>query len=122
MIYMKTFLVKSTEYKDCKDYVYAEIWAAESREQIWNEKHPHTPIGFIPDFEPKRESCPSDKIYNKHYRKYLKEKDKWIDEYLKGIDSELEESYIELIGVSNNETSLKMISRHLIISEVADYG
>lgn len=119
---MKTFLVKSFDYKDCKDYVYAEIWAAESREQIWNEKHPNTPIGFIPDFEPKRENCPSDKIYNKHYRKYLKEKDKWIDEYLKGIDSELEESYIELNGVSNNETSLKMISRHLIISDVIDYG
>lgn len=119
---MKTFLVKSTEYKDCKDYVYTEIWAAKSREQIWNEKHPNTPIGFIPDFEPKRENCPSDKIYNKHYRKYLKEKDKLIDEYLKGIDSELEESYIELIGVSNNETSLKMISRHLIISDVIDYG
>ena len=119
---MKTFLVKSFEYIDCTDYVYAEIWAAESREQIWNEKHPNTPIGFIPDFEPKRENCPSDKIYNKHYRKYLKEKDKWIDEYLKGINVELEESYIELSGVSNNETSLKMISRYLIISEVVDYG
>ena len=119
---MKTFLVKSAEYIDYKYYVYAEIWAAESREQIWNEKHPHTPIGFIPDFEPKRENCPSDKIYNKRYRKYLKEKDKLIDKYLKGIDSELEESYIELIGVSNDETSLKMISRHLIISDVIDYG
>ena len=31
---MKTFLVKSLEYIDCTDYVYAEIWAAESREQI----------------------------------------------------------------------------------------
>lgn len=31
---MKTFLVKSFEYKDCTDYVYAEIWAAESKEQI----------------------------------------------------------------------------------------
>ena len=47
---MKTFLVKSLEYIDCTDYVYAEIWAAESKEQIWNEKHPNTPIGFIPDF------------------------------------------------------------------------
>ena len=119
---MKTFLVKSTECVDCTNYIYAEIWAAENKEQIWNEKHPNTHIGFIPDFEPKRENCPSDKIYNKHYRKYLKEKDKWIDEYLKGINVELEESYIELSGVSNNETSLKMISRHLIISEVVDYG
>ena len=119
---MKTFLVKSFEYIDCTDYVYVEIWAAESREQIWNEKNPNTPIGFIPDFEPKRENCPSDKIYNKRYRKYLKEKDKWIDKYLRGINSALEESYIELIDVSNNETSLKMISRHLITSEVVDYG
>lgn len=119
---MKTFLVKSTEYVDCTDYIYAEIWAAENKEQIWNEKHPNTSIGFIPDFEPKRENCPSDKIYNKHYRKYIKEKDKWINEYLKGIDTELEESYIELSGISNNETSVKMISRHLIISEVIDYG
>ena len=47
---MKTFLVKSFDYKDWKGYVYAEIWAAESREQIWNKKHPNTPIGFIPDF------------------------------------------------------------------------
>ena len=119
---MKTFLVKSFEYIDCTDYIYVEIWAAENKEQIWNEKHPNTPIGFIPDFEPKRENCQSDKIYYKHYRKYLKEKDKWIDEYLKGINAELEKSYIELSGVSNNETSLKMISRHLIISKVVDYG
>ena len=119
---MKTFLVKSFEYIDCTDYVYAEIWAAESKEQIWNEKHPNTPIGFIPDFEPKRESYPTDELYNKSYKIYIKKKDKWIDEYLRDINSELEESYIELIGVSNNETSLKMISRHLIISEVADYG
>lgn len=119
---MKTFLVKSFEYIDCTDYVYAEIWATKSKEQTWNEKHPNTPIGFIPDFEPKRENCPSDKIYNKYYRKYLKDKDKWIDDYLKSIDSELKENYTELNGVSNNETSLKMISRHLIISEVIDYG
>ena len=32
------------------------------------------------------------------------------------------EGYVELNGVSNNETLLKMISRHLIISEVVDYG
>ena len=119
---MKTFLVKSFEYIDCTDYVYAEIWTAENKEQIQNEKHPNTPIGFIPDFESKRENCPSDKIYNKYYRKYLKDKDKWIDDYLKSIDSELKENYTELNGVSNNETSLKMISRHLIISDVIDYG
>lgn len=53
---MKTFLVKSFEYIDCIDYVYVEIWAAESKEQIWNEKHPNTPIGFIPDFEPKEKT------------------------------------------------------------------
>lgn len=118
---MKTFLVKSYEYIDCTDYIYAEIWAAENKEQIWNEKHPNTPIGFIPDFEPKRENCSSDKIYNKYYRKYLKDKDKWVTDYLNTVKNELEE-YVELNGVSNNETSLKMISRHLIISEVVDYG
>lgn len=118
---MKTFLVKSFEYIDCTDYVYAEIWAAESKEQIWNEKHPNTPIGFIPDFEPKRESYPTDELYNKSYKIYIKKKDKWVANYLNTVKNELEE-YVELKGVSNNETSLKMISRHLIISEVVDYG
>lgn len=119
---MKTFLVKSFEYINCTDYVYAEIWAAESKEQIWNEKHPNTPIGFVPDFEPKRKNYQTDEMYNKSYKRYIKKKDKWVDKYLRDINSELEESYIELIGVSNNETSVKMISRHLIISEVIDYG
>ena len=118
---MKTFLVKSFEYINCTDYVYAEIWAAESKEQIWNEKHPNTPIGFIPDFEPKRESYPTDELYNKSYKIYIKNKDKWVADYLNTVKNELEE-YVELNGVSNNETSLKMISRHLIISEVVDYG
>ena len=118
---MKTFLVKSYEYINCTDYIYAEIWAAESKEQIWNEKHPNTPIGFIPDFEPKRESYPTDEMYNKSYKRYIKKKDKWVTDYLNTVKNELEE-YVELNGVSNNETSLKMISRHLIISEVVDYG
>lgn len=118
---MKTFLVKSFEYIDCTDYIYAEIWAAESKEQIWNEKHPNTPIGFIPDFEPKIESYPTDEMYNKSYKRYINKKDKWVTDYLNTVKNELE-GYIELKGVSNNETSLKMISRHLIISEVIDYG
>lgn len=118
---MKTFLVKSFEYINCTDYVYVEIWAAESKEQIWNEKHPNTPIGFIPDFEPKRESYPTDEMYNKSYKRYILRKDKWITDYLNTVKNELE-GYIELNGVSNNETSLKMISKHLIISEVIDYG
>lgn len=118
---MKTFLVKSFEYIDCIDYVYVEIWAAESKEQIWNEKHPNTPIGFIPDFEPKRKNYQTDEMYNKSYKIYIKKKDKWVTDYLNTVKNELE-GYIELKGVSNNETSLKMISRHLIISEVIDYG
>lgn len=118
---MKTFLVKSFEYIDCTDYVYVEIWAAESKEQIWNEKHPNTPIGFIPDFEPKRKNYQTDEMYNKSYKRYIKKKDKWITDYLNTVKNELE-GYIELKGVSNNETSVKMISRHLIISEVIDYG
>ena len=35
---MKTFLVKSIDYVDYTDYIYAEIWAAENKEQIWNIK------------------------------------------------------------------------------------
>ena len=118
---MKTFLVKSFEYINCTDYVYAEIWAAESKEQIWNEKHPNTPIGFVSDFEPKRKNYQTDEMYNKSYKKYIKKKDKWVTDYLNTVNNELEE-YVELNGVSNNETSVKMISRHLIISEVVDYG
>ena len=118
---MKTFLVKSIDYLNYTDYVYAEIWAAESKEQIWNEKHPNTPIGFVPDFEPKRKNYQTDEMYNKSYKRYIKKKDKWITDYLNTVKNELEE-YVELNGVSNNETSVKMISRHLIISEVVDYG
>ena len=114
---MKTFLVKSIDCIDYTDYIFAEIWAAENKEQIWNIKYPETPIGFVPDFEPKRESYPSYEIYNESYKEYIKKKDKWMSNYLNTIKNELEE-YIELNGVSNNETSPKMISRHLISSEI----
>ena len=121
---MKTFLVKSSEYDDGTEhfYLYAEIWAAESKEQIWNEKHPSAPIGHVPNYEPKRESFPSEKIYNKHYRKYLQHKDEWEREYIANTQRELDENFIELHGVSNDESSLKMISKHLITSEVIDCG
>ncbi len=114
---MKTFLVKSIDYADYTDYIYAEIWAAESKEQIWNIKYPKTPIGFVPDFKPKRESYPTDEMYNKSYKRYIKKKDKWVTNYLNTVNDELE-GYIELNGVSNNETSPKMISKHLITSEI----
>ena len=116
---MKTFLVKSIDYVDYTDYIYAEIWAAENKEQIWNIKYPKTPIGFVPDFEPKRESYPTDEMYNKSYKRYIKKKDKWVADYLNTMNDELE-GYIELNGVSNNETSIKMISKHLIASKVFD--
>ena len=116
---MKTFLVKSIDYLNYTDYVYAEIWAAENKEQIWNTKYPNTPIGFVPDFEPKRESYPSDQIYNKSYKEYIKKNDKWVADYLNTVNDELE-GYIELNGVSNNETSIKMISKHLITSNEFD--
>ena len=116
---MKTFLVKSIDCIDYTDYIYAEIWAAESKEQIWNIKHPETPIGFVPDFEPKRESYPTDEMYNKSYKRYIKKKDKWVADYLNTVNDKLE-GYIELNGVSNNETSIKMISKHLIASKIFD--
>ena len=116
---MKTFLVKSIDYADYTDYIYAEIWAAESKEQIWDIKHPEKPIGFVPDFKPKRESYPTDEMYNKSYKRYIKKKDKWVADYLNTVNDELE-GYIELNGVSNNETSIKMISKHLIASKVFD--
>ena len=58
-------------------------------------------------------------MYNKSYKRYIKKKDKLVADYLNTVNDELE-GYIELNGVSNNETSIKMIFKHLITSKTFD--
>lgn len=99
---MKTFFVKSSEYDDGTEhfYLYAEIWAAESKEQIWNEKHPSAPIGHVPNYEPKRERV-------SHLRRYTTSITESIfsikmsgkGNNIANTQRKLDENFIELHGV-----------------------
>lgn len=109
---MKLYLVhklESAKYYGIVDGT-AEIWAAESPEQVWDMKYPDRAGDWLPDFEPKIEDYGGEptKEFNIAYRKWECKKDKLKREYLEIKKAEIE-SYKELPHMTTDVVEPQMV-------------
>ena len=103
---MKLYLVFDVEYdEDLVENTRAEIWTAKSREHLWDLKNPNSAGDWVPDYEPKPSPDVPQKLFEKRHRKWEREKDKLLEEYLEGKKKTIE-SYIELPPIFSVKTGV----------------
>ena len=92
----------------------AELWAAESREQLWDLKNPKRAGNWVPDFEPKEDEY-KDKpnAFEKAHRKWERRKDDLLSEYLEGKKREME-SWIEVPNVKVTQEKPGLIVKQVL--------